>query len=73
MAAVTCDLSTLHTSVYSRFLLRNTSMFTISGFRQDLRHVPMFPPELKTHSDGELVAGTQRYFFATLLRVGKCA
>ena len=44
-------------------------MFTLSGFRQDLRGDIMFPDVLNRRSDAVLVAQTQRYFLAKLARM----
>ena len=56
-----------HTTVVQayRFLARNTSLSTLSGFRDDRRQVTMFPPVLKTLSEGALVAGMLKYFLGS--------
>ena len=45
-------------------------MFTLSGLRQDLLGVTMFPDVLNRRSDAALVAHTQRYFLANLAKIG---
>ena len=40
-------------------------MFTLSGFREDLLGVTIFPEVLNNHSDAELVAHTHKYFCAS--------
>ncbi len=58
---------------FPKFLAMNTSLSTVSGLREALRHETMFPLALQTLSDGELVAGTHRYFLANFANLGKCA
>ena len=57
-------------AVIQRFLARKTSLFTLLGLRLVRRRVAIFPEELKTRSDGELVAHTAKYFLANLDNVG---
>ena len=54
-----------------RFLDKNTSMLTISGFRHDLLGVTIFPKVLKSLSDDVLVAHMHRYFLARIASMGK--
>ena len=56
---------------FYRFFARNTSLFTMSGFRQDLSQLIMLPSLLKILSEGELVACMHKYFRARLLSRGK--
>lgn len=42
-------------------------MFTLLGFKHVCWHVKTFPDVLKSLSEGELLAGIQRYFLASLL------
>jgi len=55
-----------HEKVY-KFLERNTSMSTLSGLRQALRGVTIFPEVLNRRSDAALVAQTHKYFFTPLM------
>lgn len=57
--------------VHYRFLDRKVSIFNMSGFIFDLDGDKIFPDLLNNRSDDELVAITQRYFVANLLRLGK--
>lgn len=56
---------------YGKFFARKTSMFTLLGFKHVRWHVTTFPDVLKSLSEGELVAGMQRYFLASLLSFGQ--
>ncbi len=47
-----------------RLLVKKTNMFTVAGFRRDLWHATTFPAALNTLSEGVLVAGMHKYFFA---------
>lgn len=53
-----------------RFCARKTNLSTVSGFKDALWKVTMFPLQLKLLSEGELTAGTQRYFLARRLSAG---
>lgn len=53
-----------------KLLARNTSWFTLCGFKAALVHVTTLPPELKIRSEGVLVAGMHKYFFASRLSLG---
>lgn len=54
-----------------RFLAKNTSLSTIAGFKEEHWQVTMLPLVLKSLSEGELVAGMQRYLRASLAKRGK--
>ena len=41
-------------------------MFTLSGFREDLLGVTIFPEVLNNRPDAELVAHTHKYYCASL-------
>ena len=49
------------------FLLRNTNILTLSGFRWDLKWVTIWPDELNKHLEAELVA---QYLRAILASIG---
>lgn len=49
------------------FFAIDTSLLTMSGFRQDLSQLTMLPYVLKILSEGELVACMHKYFLAMLL------
>ncbi len=53
------------------FFAWKTSILTLVGFKHVRWHVTTFPDVLKSLSEGELLAGIQRYFLASLLRCGK--
>jgi len=55
-----------------KFWAKKTSLSTLSGLRHDRCGVTMLPPVLKTLSDGQLVAHTDKYFFAKIDRIGNC-
>ena len=55
---------------FYRFLAKNTSMSTFSGFSSDLFLVTTFPAVLNMRSDDELVALMHRYFLLSLDRAG---
>ena len=46
-------------------------MLTFSGLRFPLNELTIWPLELKSRSEGELVAHTDKYFLASLLSKGK--
>ncbi len=46
-------------------------ILTLVGFKHVRWHVTTFPDVLKSLSEGELLAGIQRYFLDSLLRCGK--
>ena len=49
---------------------RNTSISTLSGFKDALVGFTIFPDLLKSRSDAALVAGTAKNFFATFDSIG---
>ena len=55
---------------FYRFLAKNTSMSTFSGFSSDLFLVTTFPAVLNMCSDDELVALMHRYFLLSLDKAG---
>jgi len=55
---------------YLMLFARNTSCSTLSGLRDTLKGVTTFPDLLNNHSEEALVAGTVRYFLASLARIG---
>ena len=54
----------------SRFLARNTNMFTFSGFNKLRSGVATLPAVLNTRSDGALVAQIHKYLSASLAMSG---
>ena len=46
-------------------------LLTLSGLRFPLNELTIWPLELQSHSEGELVAHTDKYFLASLLSKGK--
>lgn len=54
-----------------RFLARKPSSWIVPGLRVALWHVIIFPPVLKTLSEGALVAGMHKHFLASWLSLGK--
>ncbi len=54
-----------------KLLFKKTSMLTFSGLRFPLRKFTIWPLELKSCSEGQLVAHTDKYFLASLLSKGK--
>ncbi|KAK3517931.1 hypothetical protein QTP70_027909, partial [Hemibagrus guttatus] len=70
----TCKLHThTHTHTHTRRRRelnpqpwRDTSLSTLSGFKDARKHALLFPPVLNTLSEGELVAGMHKYFSANL-------
>jgi len=57
---------------FPRFLARNTSLSTLSSFRDARKQFKMFPPVLNTLSEGELVAEMHKYLCANLDSAGNC-
>ena len=54
-----------------KLLFKKTNMLTFSGLRFPLNKLTTWPLELKSRSEGELVAHTDKYFLASLLSKGK--
>ena len=55
---------------YIMFFERNTNMFTFSGFRLFLRVDTILCKELKSLSEGQLVAQIDKYFLTILANNG---
>ena len=53
-----------------KFLDKNISMSTVSGFEVALNDGTTFPAALKNLSEAELVANILKYFCATFSRLG---
>jgi len=56
--------------LFYKFNARNVSIFTLSGFKQDLFGVTICPDLLKSLLEGQLVAQTHKYFLAKWERNG---
>ena len=54
-----------------KLLFKKTSMLTFSGLRFPLNGLTIWPLELKSRSEGEIVAHTDKYFLASLFSKGK--
>ena len=53
-----------------KFFAKKTNLSTLSGFRQLRLEVIMLPLVLNTLSEGELVAHIDKYFFASIAKMG---
>ena len=67
---ITCKrvISTNKDNMDYKFCAKNTGLSTLPGLRQEQHGVITLPPVLKTLSDAQLVAQTDRYFWPELTR-----
>ena len=61
----------IHAQYYYKFFAKNTSMLTLSEFKQDLAGVTTFPDVLNNLSEAQPVSQTENSFLVNFAREGK--